>query len=217
MEVLERSSFKPKKDRLISVGDVYDGHPDSARCVEELRKVKDFVWVLGNHDEFVRSWFRGDWTLADARGEWYEQDLYTTIESYKDKKGKIDKKLMKKHAAFVEKAVLYHIDEENRLYVHAGIDWDHPVDKQPDPGIYFYDRKTYRQYSAQHEEQGTRFPYKDVYIGHTKTIKEYDDAKPVRRANLWNIDTGAGTWGKLTIMDVDTYEYWQSDWSEQPW
>ena len=54
-------------------------------------------------------------------------------------------------------------------------------------------------------------PDKDVFIGHTKTINEYPDGKPVRRANLWNIDTGAGSWGKLTMMDVDTYEYWQSD------
>jgi serine/threonine protein phosphatase 1 len=28
---------------------------------------------------------------------------------------------------------------------------------------------------------------------------------------VWNIDTGAGWSGKLTIMNVDTKEYWQSD------
>lgn len=29
--------------------------------------------------------------------------------------------------------------------------------------------------------------------------------------NVWNIDTGAGFKGKLTIMDADTKEFWQSD------
>jgi serine/threonine protein phosphatase 1 len=28
---------------------------------------------------------------------------------------------------------------------------------------------------------------------------------------IYNIDTGAGSRGRLTIMDVDTHEYWQSD------
>ena len=30
-------------------------------------------------------------------------------------------------------------------------------------------------------------------------------------ANIWNLDTGAGWDGKLTMMDVNTGEYWQSD------
>ena len=30
-------------------------------------------------------------------------------------------------------------------------------------------------------------------------------------ANIWNLDTGAGFRGKLTIMDINTKEYWQSD------
>jgi serine/threonine protein phosphatase 1 len=29
--------------------------------------------------------------------------------------------------------------------------------------------------------------------------------------NVWNIDTGAAFTGKLTIMDIDTRQFWQSD------
>jgi serine/threonine protein phosphatase 1 len=29
--------------------------------------------------------------------------------------------------------------------------------------------------------------------------------------NVWNIDTGAAFTGKLTIMDIDTKNFWQSD------
>ena len=29
--------------------------------------------------------------------------------------------------------------------------------------------------------------------------------------NIWNIDTGAAFKGSLTIMDVDTKEFWQSE------
>ncbi|MEK6563466.1 MAG: hypothetical protein AABZ65_00350 [Candidatus Omnitrophota bacterium] len=35
--------------------------------------------------------------------------------------------------------------------------------------------------------------------------------QPIHVCNVWNIDTGAGWSGKLTIIDVDTKEYWQSD------
>jgi serine/threonine protein phosphatase 1 len=30
-------------------------------------------------------------------------------------------------------------------------------------------------------------------------------------ANVWNIDTGAAFTGPLTIMDVDSKTYWQSE------
>ena len=35
--------------------------------------------------------------------------------------------------------------------------------------------------------------------------------QPMHAANVWNLDTGAGHDGKLTIMDVDTKQFWQSD------
>ena len=34
---------------------------------------------------------------------------------------------------------------------------------------------------------------------------------PMNRCNVWNLDTGAGYRGRLTIMDIDSKEYWQSD------
>lgn len=33
----------------------------------------------------------------------------------------------------------------------------------------------------------------------------------MNRCNVWNLDTGSGFSGKLTIMDIDTKEFWQSD------
>jgi serine/threonine protein phosphatase 1 len=215
-QVFERSQFDPEKDRLISLGDVFDGHPYSAECVDEFLKVRNLVWCLGNHDTLALSWLSGEWDGRQTLGVWRYEELVTIMFSYGAGKTAAERKRMKKHAGFVrEKGVLYHVDKDRRLYVHAGIDWDYPVDRQPDPEVYYYDRKTYALVADQYERGGIQFPYRDVFIGHTKTIREYPDAKPVRRANLWNLDTGAGTYGKLTIMDADTHEYWQSDWSEE--
>ena len=35
--------------------------------------------------------------------------------------------------------------------------------------------------------------------------------KPYMASGVWNIDTGAAFKNPLTIMDVDTKEFWQSD------
>lgn len=211
-QVFERAEFDRDRDRLISVGDVYNGHPQSAQCAEELIKVKDFVLCLGNHDMHALNWMREGWVNPDPGEEWDEEDLVSIIESYRMADGALDEVLITRHAEFLERALPYYIDGDGRLYVHAGIDWEYPVYAQPDKSVYYYDRKTYAEHAVEHELRGTEFPYKDVFIGHTKTLEDSPDGKPVRRANLWNIDTGAGSYGKLTIMDVETFEYWQSDW-----
>jgi len=214
-QAFKRSGFDPEKDRLITLGDVYNGHPYSAECVEELMKVRDLVWCLGNHDALALSWLRGEWKGRRTLGDWKYEELVTIMYSYGGGQTKSDRRRMKSHLEFASKrCVLYHVDEAARLYVHAGIDWDYPLYRQPDPGVYYSDRKTYAIHAPIYEIGGIRFPYRDVFIGHTKTIREYPDGKPVRRANLWNLDTGAGTYGRLTIMDADTYEYWQSDWGK---
>lgn len=210
-QVLELADFDPKSDRLISLGDLYDGHPDSAQCVELVRGVKSFVWVLGNHDVYVKRWLKGDWKgKSKMRKRWLERGGKSTIQSY-HKDGKLNKELFKRHAEFIERAVLYYIDEKNRLYVHAGLDWRYPVNEQPKERNYYRGRSTFNLDALHKEAMGEKFPYEYVFIGHTGTYRLYPDYRPVKRANLWNLDQGAGRDGKLTLMDVDTFEYWQSD------
>ena len=52
--------------------------------------------------------------------------------------------------------------------------------------------------------------YKEIYIGHTP-VSRIQKTTPVQMANVWNVDTGAAFKGPLTIMDVDTKEFWQSE------
>ena len=215
-QAFERSGFDPESDRLVSLGDVFDGHPYSAECVEVLMKVKDLVWCIGNHDALALSWLRGEREGKRTLNERAYEDLMMIKFSYGGGRTAGGRKRMKRHLEFAgKKCVPFYLDEDGRSYVHAGIDWDYTPEGQPDPEVYYTDRKTYALLARLYEIGGLRFPYRDVFIGHTKTISEYPDGKPVRRANLWNLDTGAGTYGKLTIMDADTYEYWQSDWGEE--
>jgi serine/threonine protein phosphatase 1 len=52
--------------------------------------------------------------------------------------------------------------------------------------------------------------FERVFIGHTSCFR-LDKGNPVWAGGVINLDTGAGWNGVLTIMDVDTEEYWQSD------
>ncbi len=49
-EVLEKSKFKYKKDKLIVLGDIVDGGYDTYQVVEKLLKIKKLVFIIGNHD-----------------------------------------------------------------------------------------------------------------------------------------------------------------------
>jgi|GEM_PF-1291735 len=50
IQCLERANFNYQKDRLICLGDVADGWTETYECVEELMKIKDLIYVRGNHD-----------------------------------------------------------------------------------------------------------------------------------------------------------------------
>jgi serine/threonine protein phosphatase 1 len=52
--------------------------------------------------------------------------------------------------------------------------------------------------------------FSEIYIGHTPT-QYYDVDIPMQGCNVWNLDTGAAFYGKLSRMDIDTKEFWQSE------
>ena len=52
--------------------------------------------------------------------------------------------------------------------------------------------------------------YNEIYIGHTPTTRLGTD-KPLIFNGVANVDTGAGFKGRLTVMDIETKEYWQSE------
>ena len=52
--------------------------------------------------------------------------------------------------------------------------------------------------------------FSEIYIGHTPTL-HYDRFEPMNAINVWNLDTGAAFNGRLSIMDVETKNFWQSD------
>ena len=136
------------------------------------------------------------------------------------------------HHHFFKRMVLYHHDtERNYCFVHGGFSRISPIrdQAQSNPRELYWNRTLWNL--AQGCEEGVKLKTKDdfdlIFIGHTATtsfrVKEtFTEGGiimpwgekitwPMYRGGIWNVDTGAGWDGKLTIMDVDTKEYWQSD------
>ena len=100
---------------------------------------------------------------------------------------------------------------KKQIFVHGGLDRFKQVDTQSVQDV-MWDR-TLIQDARANQRCGIDhkyFDYDDIFLGHTST-QNFQGTEPMHCCNVWNLDTGAGWSGKLTIMDTDTKQYWQSD------
>jgi serine/threonine protein phosphatase 1 len=217
IQCLQRSGFDYSADRLIQLGDVTDRGDQVAECVDELLKIDNLIAIKGNHDD----WFN-EFLLTGHHPVLWEQGGDATARSYLRRIGK-EKLLFKKatgyktalrpedvpetHRRFFAGQLLYFIDESNNCYVHAGFDRHRAFEGQR-PQVYFWDRDLWTD--ALNHQFDKVAPFNRVFIGHTPTAN-WGIYKPMRAANVFNLDTGAGREGCLSIMDVDTKKFWQSD------
>jgi serine/threonine protein phosphatase 1 len=195
-QCLDRSCFDVEDDRLICLGDVCDGWPETRAAVKELLKIKNLVYILGNHD-----WWTLEWMLTGSLDQvWFDQGGKATIQSYEDN-------IPAEHLAFFSNAVRHHLSG-NKLFVHAGIDARRPLERQSLHTL-LWDRTfaltALDRYGESDEIKLTNFD--EVYIGHTPV----NSPVPIRSCEVWFMDTGAGWSGTLSMMDVETKEVFVSD------
>ncbi|MDH7444315.1 metallophosphoesterase [Aquimarina sp. 2201CG14-23] len=214
-QVLERAKVTPE-DKLIFLGDYVDGWGESAETIQkliELSKTNSCVFIRGNHDLWCGLWL----DKGATNPVWVAHGGKETMHSY-IQSGMITKN---SHKQFFNELQNYYIDSKNRLFVHAGFTSMHGVNKEEYESNYYWDRtlweaalladKVAKKTLTNMLTSPKRFRhYKEIYIGHTPTTN-YKISKPIKAYNLWNIDTGAAFTGKLTILDIDTKECWQSD------
>ncbi len=220
VQVLERAGFDYENDKLISLGDVTDGWSETAESIEELIKIKNLVYIKGNHDEWVERFLK-DMVSGKPNHKmqmWAVQGGEATIYSYEKNPSLVDK-----HIEFLNKALLYYIDDENRIFLHAGFDPNVPLDKQyhmdvgqnkDENAVFYWDRMFWSHMVSKYKigkNEEVWEKWNEIYIGHTPTFREFDHGNPVNIGNVWNMDTGATYNGVLSMMNIDTKEIFQSD------
>lgn len=114
------------------------------------------------------------------------------------------------HIDFLKGGQLW-IEQEDQVFVHGGFNPDVSLKSHSAQALVWDRRLLDMAWKKQIDGHKCQFgKYKDIFVGHT-TTEIYKMLEPMHVCNLWNLDTGAGWSGKLTIMNVDTKEYWQSD------
>lgn len=213
LQCLERSGFDKENDKLISLGDIADGWSEVSECVDTLLSIKNLVAIRGNHDVWCHDWFE----YGRTPSSWTEQGGKATMAGYV----RTNKLVEQPHKDFWKNQIDYYIDDENRLFIHGG--WDYmegfpggamlPVHAGSlakechwDRSLLMGAKSAFGNKMSRNGKFKALEEFKEIYIGHTA-----ENNGPNQYGNLWNIDTGAGWNGKLTIMDVNTKEFWQSD------
>lgn len=119
------------------------------------------------------------------------------------------------HRDFFLNQRAYYKDDENNFFVHGGFNRHYTIaENSRNRDIFWWDRDLfYAAMSAQSAKRQLKFKeeFKNIFIGHTQTTY-WNISIPMFVDKVINVDTGGG-WhtGKVTIMNIDTKEYWQSD------
>ncbi len=212
VQVLKRAQVTAE-DMLIFLGDYVDGWSETAQTIQlliELEQKQPCIFIKGNHDVWCEDWLR---TGKAEPSVWLVNGGKETIDSYSafSDEDKLE------HLHFFERMPIYYKDKKNRLFVHAGFTSMHGAEHETfKPNLYF-DRTLWEvatileEVKTHTDYEDTRLGlYREIYIGHTPTI-HFDSDIPINAINLWNVDTDAAFTGKLTILDVATKQFWQSD------
>lgn len=194
-QCFERAGFDPEQDQLICLGDVCDGWPDTNACIEDLLRVKNLIYILGNHDFHTLQWAE----YGDEDVVWLEQGGIATQQSY-------NYKMPATHVAFLKQAKPFWV-EHNILFVHAGI-LPGRTPEQCGLRVLLWDRSLVQRALELYRNGGhhTITSYNEIYVGHTPIGNH-----PIKGGEVWMMDTGAGWSGVLSLMDLDTREVFASD------
>lgn len=234
-QCLERCGFDKENDLLYTIGDICDGWPYVYECVEELLTIKNRIDIVGNHDKWFEHWLKtgrhpDNWRQGGAGTKVSYLRAANLLNEWGEQRWLSPRDIPLAHQDFFNNQVLYFKDEQNRLFVHGGFYRFQRLTatENTNPDAFYWDRELWEEALSVHKLEKLTFKeqFSEIYIGHTQTtiwtkfkggfyhlVLPGGDPKtaPMKADIIYNIDTGAGSDGRLTIMDIDTHEYWQSD------
>lgn len=214
-QIIERANVT-QNDTLIFLGDYVDGwsqSPDVLDFLINLNEHQNCIFIKGNHDELLLDWLQNKNENIDE-SMWFKHGGEATVIAY----SKVSQSTINKHITFLKSLENYYLDDQNRLFIHAGFTNMNGINYEYFPKLFYWDRTLWETALALNEtidKDSAYYPrrfllYKEIYIGHTPVTK-IGETIPIQKACIWNVDTGAAFKGPLTIMDVNTKEFWQSE------
>lgn len=211
-QILERAKVSTN-DTLIFLGDYVDGWGESPEVLDHLislNETHNCIFIRGNHDDLLLQWLEH----KKDNPQWFKHGGEITMKKYE----MLDDTYKQRHVDFLKTLQDYHLDNQNRLFIHAGFTNLNGVSHEYFPKMFYWERTLWENAISLDPNIPTDSPfypkrfklYKEIFIGHTPTTR-IGETVPVQKANIWNVDTGAAFKGPLTILNVETKEFWQSD------
>lgn len=199
-------------DRLVFLGDYVDGWPEPVGVVEQLIRVShrcSCIFLRGNHDIWIEDWLKG----RPANRIWLENGGRATLRDYEAR----SPVLKRRHLEFFGNLSNYYIDEKNRLFVHGGFTALKGPQMERSRDYLFNDRSLLETALALNPALKPTDPYfprrlrlfHELYIGHTPTL-HFEVKAPLRAGNLWLVDTGATKGWKVSALEIEHKEVYQS-------
>ena len=224
-ELLDAVNFDYEKDVLVSLGDLCDRGPRSWEVIEILLKIKELVLIQGNHDIWLKSYLNSKRRYCDY--SWHSNGGQTTLKSYYDH----DYVNEAAHLKLLKSAVPYHEMDMDLFkedahpnarycFTHGGFNRKHYV-KDQDGESMAWDRTLVEESMSCSPEQilKTKDGFDKVFVGHTPTLCWYESVPgygnrpittPIIKGGVYNLDTGCGKFGKLTLYNLKTDTYIQT-------
>lgn len=202
VQVLEKVCFNDEIDCLYFVGDLADG-PQNVECLKRLMKIKNLFPCWGNHDIRLRDYLDGKNNIR-----WETTCGRSSILEFGGHEQEVD--MLQQ---YFEKCRFYYLTK-NELICHAGFNEHKNIDCQKST-IYYNTRDTFKK-AVQLTKPlpiliKNKPEYRNIFIGHSVT----KSTGPEIYRNIYCIDTGSSKKGRLCLMDMDSKEYWLSDFTEK--
>jgi serine/threonine protein phosphatase 1 len=215
IQALHKAAIQPD-DVIIFLGDYVDGWSESPGVLDfliALSEQQNCIFIKGNHDELLLDWLENRHENLNEK-VWFKHGGKATVDAYSTISD--DKK--QQHIAFLKSLQNYYLDAENRLFIHAGFTNMNGVSQEFFPKLMYWDRTLWEVALCLDDRIDKSSPiypkrlkiYSEIFIGHTPVSKT-KIVSPLCKNSVWNLDTGAGFSGVLTIMDITTKVFWQSD------
>lgn len=211
-QIFERANVTTD-DTLIFLGDYVDGWGESPEVIDfliALKSTHNCIFLRGNHDDLLLQWLE----VKKDNPQWFNHGGRLTMEKY----DLLPQKEKEIHIEFLKILENYYLDEQNRLFIHAGFTNLNGVAYEYFPKMFYWERTLWENALSLDTSIAKESPYypkrfalyEEIFIGHTP-VTRIGETIPMNKANVWNIDTGAAFKGPLSILDVDSKEFWQSD------
>lgn len=211
-QLLERAAVTPQ-DHLIFLGDYVDSWSDAFETISfliELGETHNCTLIRGNHDDLCWEWMK----TGVENPKWLIHGGEATRDSYL----RAGKENWQPHLEFYSSLKSYFLDEQNRLFLHAGFTNLKGIEHEYFKELFYWDRTLWelaKAINGKLDQNSPDYPkrltnYSEIFIGHTPLSKTAM-VVPLKAANVWNVDTGAAFKGPITALDIETKEFWQSD------